>query len=122
MTNTPKTPATSAQKPSFLPLEAWLRQCGDQLQEVAEQRSEMGKLFRLGENRFRAVLYANSIHYKDRRSGKFRNINNRFVPTADGLRNDANASLSVVLRRNSVEVTDQQDDRMGWSIENSQAV
>ena len=122
MTNTQKTPATFARKPSFLPLEAWLEQCGDQLQEVAEQRSEMGKLFRLGENRFRAVLYANPIHYRDRRSGALRNINNRFVRTEDGLRNDANGNLSVVLRRNSVEVADPQDYRIGWSIENGRAV
>lgn len=80
----------------------WLAAYGERLTEAKERRSEMGKVFQLGENHFRTVIYPEAVHYWDAANKMYRSIDNRLVQLSDGLRNAANGKLQVQLKENLV--------------------
>ena len=57
----------------------WLAAYGERLTEAKERRSEMGKVFQLGENHFRTVIYPEAVHYWDAANKMYRSIDNRLV-------------------------------------------
>ena len=57
----------------------WLAAYGERLTEAKERRSEMGKVFQLGENHFRTVIYPEAVHYWDAANKVYRSIDNRLV-------------------------------------------
>ena len=62
----------------------WLAAYGERLTEAKERRSEMGKVFQLGENHFRTVIYPEAVHYWDAANKVYDARNKPAVVTFNG--------------------------------------
>ena len=94
----------------------WLAAYGERLTEAKERRSEMGKVFQLGENHFRTVIYPEAVHYWDAANKMYRSIDNRLVQLSDGLRNAANGKLQVRLKENLVQLANDRQQEISWQL------
>ena len=94
----------------------WLAAYGERLTEAKERRSEMGKVFQLGENHFRTVIYPEAVHYWDAANKVYRSIDNRLVQLSDGLRNAANGKLQVQLKENLVQLANDRQQEISWQL------
>ena len=94
----------------------WLIAYGERLTEAKERRSEMGKVFQLGENHFRTVIYPEAVHYWDAANKVYRSIDNRLVQLSDGLRNAANGKLQVRLKENLVQLANDRQQEISWQL------
>ena len=72
----------------------WLAAYGERLTEAKERRSEMGKVFQLGENHFRTVIYPEAVHYWDAANGK----------------------LQVQLKENLVQLANDRQQEISWQL------
>ncbi len=71
-------------------------------EEMTEKRTRSGKLFSLGENLYQAILYPTPVHYQDKTTGEWREIDNTLeegenVKGSAFLTNKANGNLKVRL-------------------------
>ena len=87
----------------------WLAAYGERLTEAKERRSEMGKVFQLGENHFRTVIYPEAVHYWDAANKMYRSIDNRLVQLSDGL-------LQVQLKENLVQLANDRQQEISWQL------
>ena len=76
----------------------------------------MGKVFQLGENHFRTVIYPEAVHYWDAANKVYRSIDNRLVQLSDGLRNAANGKLQVHLKENLVQLANDRQQEISWQL------
>ena len=72
-------PVSSRQKPharAYTPEEI------DQMPglEVVDKRTSTGKLFSLGGNLFQSILYSDPVHYLDKKTGRWEEIDNTLIP------------------------------------------
>ena len=70
--------------PFQLSFAEWLAAYGERLTEAKERRSEMGKVFQLGENHFRTVIYPEAVHYWDAANKVYDARNKPAVVTFNG--------------------------------------
>lgn len=96
-----------------LPMEELNRIPGN---ETKAKRTRTGKIFNLGNNRHQAVLFAEPIHYRDKTTGEWEEIDNTLIPVTDEagsayLTNRANDEFKVELHPTSHAATiTMQDD------------
>ena len=70
--------------------------------EQTDQRTRGSKVFCLGENSYQAVIYPESVHYQDKKTGKWQEIDNTLVERENKrngryLSNKRNGDLKVEL-------------------------
>ena len=97
-------------------------------EEMLEKRTASGKLYSLGENLFQAVLYGSPVHYKDKATGEWREIDNTLVEERNNLGevrlvNKQNGLMKVALGtgQKMVEVTNENDETISWTIEGAKS-
>ena len=100
-------------------------------QEVLEKRTDISKVFSLGENRFQAVLFSEPVHYLDPDTGRYEAIDNRLDDISDEkgshvLRNRKNPHLKVSMaaadQDESVVIEDESGNRISWAFLGAEAV
>lgn len=96
--------------------------------ETKEKRTRGGKIFNLGRNLHQAVLYADPVHYRDKQTGEWEEIDNTLIPVTDDsgntyLTNRANDELNVELHRTgdaAAILTEDDSGRMlAWRLEDA---
>ena len=99
--------------------------------ETKAKRTRAGKIFNLGRNLHQAVVFADPVHYMDKKSGQWEEIDNTLIPVTDAsgnvfLTNRANDELKVEFHRTTDAATvllqDEQDRLLAWRLEDSQDV
>ncbi len=89
-------------------------------------RTRGSKVYSLGENAFQAVLYPDAVHYQDKKTGEWREIDNTLVEHENKrwgryLSNKRNGDLKVelfgALEERMVRLTDADKNSISWSLE-----
>ncbi len=95
--------------------------------EMREKRTANEKLFSLGNSVYQSICYLNPIHYRDKETGEWKEIDNTLVESAeapDVLTNRANDAMKLYLsppqRSHMVRVEDEEGNRIAWSIEGAE--
>ncbi len=99
--------------------------------EQRGQRTRGGKLFRLGENVYQAVLYPDAVHYQDKKTGSWEEIDNTLVshdhPTEGRyLSNKRNGDLNVEMygaqAQKMLRLSDGRGHELAWRFIGASAV
>ena len=94
--------------------------------EQRSQRTRGSKVYRLGENAFQAVIYPDAVHYQDKTTGEWQEIDNTLVEREnkrDGryLTNKRNGDLKVelfgTLEAQMIRLTDSDKHSICWVLE-----
>lgn len=93
--------------------------------EVEEKRTEMAKLYSLGEDIFQAVLFEEPVHYLDKKTGKWEDIDNELVEEETQhsrcLRNRRNGKLSAYMHQAAdewlVRLENEMGDEIAWRLD-----
>ena len=84
--------------------------------EVLSLRSEYGKVFRTGPQKYRSVAYLDKIHYRDEKSGEYRLIDNRLEQDGESLVNRDNPDFRVVFAPDGISVCNTRG-KVSWGLE-----
>ena len=99
--------------------------------EQRSQRTRGSKVYRLGENAFQAVIYPDAVHYQDKKTGEWQEIDNTLVEhenKRDGryLSNKRNGDLKVelfgALEAQMVRLTGADKHSIRWRLEEASDV
>lgn len=82
--------------------------------EILTLRTENGKVFQIGPQRYRSVTYFDTVHYLDKDTGEYRLIDNRFVPDGENLCNKDNPNLQVVLSPHRIALHNAKNEGLNW--------
>ena len=94
-------------------------------QEVETERTQYGKVFAFGGNRFQGVTYSEPVHQFSKESGKWEEIDATFRPVEDeagqerleATAGDLTVSCGVSGPEPFVTITDSQGRQMSWGLE-----
>ena len=85
--------------------------------EVLSLRSEYGKVFRTGPQKYRSVAYLDKIHYRDEKSGEYRLIDNRLEQDGESLVNRDNPDFRAVFSPDGISLRNAKDEGLSWRID-----
>lgn len=99
-------------------------------QEVETERTQFGKVFAFGGNRFQGVTYSEPVHQFSRETGKWEDIDATFRPVEDEVgqerleatAGDLTVSCGVSGPEPFVTITDSQGRQMAWGLEEAAAI
>ena len=86
-------------------------------EEILSLRTENGKDFQTGPQKYRSVTYLDAIHYKDEKSGEYRLIDNRLEQDGESLHNKGNPSLRVELTPEGISLRNAKGAGLSWCLE-----
>ena len=113
-----KVPTLQRMKPSEMDLKPG--------KEQRAQRTRGSKVYRLGENVYQAVIYPDAVHYQDKKTGVWQEIDNTLVEHENKrsgryLSNKRNGDFKVelfgALEEQMVRLTDADKHSISWSLE-----
>ena len=78
--------------------------------EILSLRSEYGKVFLTGPQKYRSVAYLDKIHYRDEKSGEYRLIDNRLKEEGETLRNADNPEFQAVFSPDGISLRNAKDE------------
>ena len=55
--------------------------------EILSLRTENGKVYQTGPQKYRSVTYLDTIHYRDEKTGEYQLIDNRWIQDGEILHN-----------------------------------
>ena len=92
--------------------------------EMPESRTAGSKVFRLGENLYQSVLYPNQVHFQDKETGKWEEIDNTLVEKEDQdgvyLTSKRNGALAVRMypsdAKQLLTITDENKNAISWRV------
>ena len=99
--------------------------------ETKAKRTRTGKIFNLGRNFHQAVLFAEPVHYLNKTTGEWEEIDNTLIPATDEagyayLTNRANDEFKVELHPTShaatITLRDDEDHLLSWRLEDANDV
>ena len=85
--------------------------------EILSLRTENGKVYQTGPQRYRSVTYLDTIHYLDEKSGEYRLIDNRLIQDRDRLYNKDNPTLRVELTPEYISLRSAKGTGLSWYLE-----
>ena len=85
--------------------------------EILSLRTENGKVYQTGPQKYRAVTYLDTIHYVDEKSGEYRLIDDRLIQDGDHLYNKDNPTLQVELTPESISLRSAKGAGLSWYLE-----
>ena len=99
-------------------------------QEVETERTQYGKVFAFGGNRFQGVTYREPVHQFSKESGKWEEIDATFRPVEDeagqerleATAGELTVSCGVSGPEPFVTITDSQGRQMSWGLEDAAAI
>ena len=87
--------------------------------EILSLRTENGKVYQTGPQKYRSVTYLDTIHYMDEKTGKYHLIDNRWIQDGEILHNQENPTLRVELGPEGISLRSAKDAELSWHLEGS---
>ena len=85
--------------------------------EILSLRTENGKVYQTGPQKYRSVTYLDTIHYMDEKTGKYHLIDNRWIQDGEILHNQENPTLRVELGPEGISLRSAKDAELSWHLE-----
>ena len=89
--------------------------------EILSLRTENGKVYQTGPQKYRSVTYLDTIHYMDEKTGKYHLIDNRWIQDGEILHNQENPTLRVELGPEGISLRSAKDAELSWHLEGAKA-
>ena len=85
--------------------------------EILSLRTENGKVYQTGPQKYRSVTYLDTIHYRDEKTGEYRLIDNRWIQDGEILHNQENPTLRVELGPGGISLRSTKGAELNWYLE-----
>ena len=86
-------------------------------EEILSLRTENGKVYQTGPQKYRSVTYLDAIHYRDEKTGEYRLIDNRWIQDGEILHNKDNPALRVELGPEGISLRSAKGAELSWHLE-----
>lgn len=83
-------------------------------EEIQSLRTENGKVFQTGPQKYRSVTYLDTIHYLDEKTGEYCLIDNRLKQDGENLRNQDNPNFRVTLSPAGISLCNAKGEGLNW--------
>ena len=85
--------------------------------EILSLRTENGKVYQTGPQKYRSVTYLDTIHYRDEKTGEYQLIDNRWIQDGEILHNQENPTLRVELGPGGISLRSTKGAELNWHLE-----